>query len=78
MDGRHVYLVPRADGEIVVGATQEERTDAAVTAGAVHDLLRAAIDLVPALAELELAETAWGTGRARRTTRRCSAGSTAG
>ena len=59
-DGRHVYLVPRADGEIVVGATQEERTDRTVTAGAVLDLLRAAVDLVPALADLELAETIVG------------------
>jgi glycine oxidase len=60
VDGREVYVVPRADGEIVVGATQEERTDSAVTAGGVHDLLRAAIELVPALAELELTETAVG------------------
>ncbi len=60
VDGRQVYLVPRRDGEIVVGATQEERTDSTVTAGAVQDLLRAAIDLVPALAELELTETTVG------------------
>ena len=59
-DGRQVYLVPRADGEIVVGATQEERTDHAVTAGGVLDLLRAAIDLVPELAEFELVETIAG------------------
>lgn len=57
VDGRHVYLVPRADGEIVVGATQEERADFTVTAGAVLDLLRTATDLVPELAEFELAET---------------------
>ncbi|GAA3335317.1 glycine oxidase ThiO [Amorphoplanes nipponensis] len=56
-DGRHVYLVPRADGEVVVGATQEERGDATVTAGQVLDLLRAATDLVPDLAEHELVET---------------------
>ncbi|WP_250001321.1 glycine oxidase ThiO [Actinoplanes sp. M2I2] len=60
VDGREVYIVPRADGEIVVGATQEERTDRLVTAGAVHDLLRSAIELVPALAELELTETTVG------------------
>ncbi|GAA0795501.1 glycine oxidase ThiO [Spirilliplanes yamanashiensis] len=59
-DGRHVYLVPRADGEIVVGATEEERADAAVTAGGVAELLRAALDLVPELAECELAEAAVG------------------
>ncbi|WP_433724889.1 glycine oxidase ThiO [Actinoplanes sp. CA-051413] len=56
-DGRHVYLVPRADGEVVVGATQEERADATVTAGQVLDLLRAATDLVPDLGECELVET---------------------
>jgi glycine oxidase len=60
VDGRHVYLVPRRDGEIVVGATQEERTDSLITAGGVHDLLRAALDLVPGLAELELTETTVG------------------
>ncbi len=56
-DGRHVYLVPRADGEVVVGATQEERRDATVTAGQVLDLLKAATDLVPELGECELVET---------------------
>jgi glycine oxidase len=55
-DGRHVYLVPRADGEVVVGATVEERSDDAVTAGGVLELLRAAVDLVPELAEYELTE----------------------
>ncbi|MDY7085079.1 MAG: glycine oxidase ThiO [Actinomycetota bacterium] len=59
-DGREVYIVPRADGEVVVGATQEERTDRLVTAGGVHELLRAALDLVPGLAELELTETTVG------------------
>jgi glycine oxidase len=59
-DGRHVYLVPRADGEVVVGATQEERTDRAPTAGGVHDLLRAALDLVPGLADHELTEVTVG------------------
>jgi glycine oxidase len=60
VDGRHVYLVPRADGEIVVGATQEERADHTITAGGVHDLLRAAIELVPEVAETALVETIAG------------------
>ena len=60
VDGRHVYLVPRADGEIVVGATQEERADRTVTAGGVLELLRAAVELVPELAELPLIETTAG------------------
>ncbi|MEV4274725.1 glycine oxidase ThiO [Actinoplanes xinjiangensis] len=59
-DGRHVYLVPRADGEVVVGATQEERADRMPTAGGVHDLLRAALDLVPGLADHELTEVTVG------------------
>jgi glycine oxidase len=60
VDGRHVYVVPRADGEVVVGATQEERGDHTVTAGAVHELLHAALELVPELAELALVETTVG------------------
>lgn len=59
-DGRHVYLVPRTDGEVVVGATVEERTDPAVTVGAVAELLRAAADLVPEIAEYEFAEAIAG------------------
>jgi len=56
--GRQVYLVPYADSGLIVGATVEEKGfDAAVTAGAVHDLLRDAIDVVPGVAELELVET---------------------
>jgi glycine oxidase len=58
---RAVYLVPRADGEVVVGATEEERgADRSVTAGGVLDLLRPAVDLVPGLAEYELVEAAAG------------------
>jgi glycine oxidase len=57
VDGRHVYLVPRADGEVIVGATQDERADHTVTAGDVLELLRAATGLVPELGELALAET---------------------
>ncbi|MEH0937057.1 glycine oxidase ThiO [Micromonospora psammae] len=59
-DGESVYLVPRTDGEVVVGATVEERADTEVTAGAVLRLLRAAVDLVPDLAEYELAEASAG------------------
>lgn len=59
--GTDVYLVPRADGELVVGATQEERgPDRTVTAGAVHDLLRDALSVLPVLSELVLAETCAG------------------
>jgi glycine oxidase len=55
--GRQVYLVPDGKDGLVVGATAEEKGfDAAVTAGAVHDLLQDAIDVLPAVAELELVE----------------------
>ncbi|WP_244454396.1 glycine oxidase ThiO [Micromonospora echinofusca] len=60
VDGQQVYLVPRADGEVVVGATVEERADRQVTADAVLRLLRAAVELVPGLAEYELVEAAAG------------------
>jgi glycine oxidase len=59
--GSSVYLVPRADGEIVVGATQEELgSDTTVTAGGVWELLRDARLLVPGITELELAEAVAG------------------
>jgi glycine oxidase len=52
-----VYIVPRATGEVVVGATEEERGfDTAVTAGAVHELLREAYRALPDVAELEFVE----------------------
>jgi len=61
VDGRIVYLVPRLDGEVVVGATAEERGhDVTVTAGAVYELLRAATDLVPELTEYQLVEAIAG------------------
>jgi glycine oxidase len=56
--GRPVYLVPYGDAGLVVGATVEDRGfDARVTAGGVHDLLHDAIEVVPEVEELELAET---------------------
>jgi glycine oxidase len=59
--GVPVYLVPRADGTVVVGATQEERGyDQTVTAGAVHDLLRDAQALLPAVSELAWVEACAG------------------
>jgi glycine oxidase len=60
VQGRDLYLVPRAGGELVVGATQEERDDRDVTAGAVHDLLRDAAIAVPAVSELIFAEASAG------------------
>ncbi|HEX4259295.1 MAG TPA: glycine oxidase ThiO [Streptosporangiaceae bacterium] len=55
--GSSVYLVPREDGELVVGATQEELgEDTRVTAGGLWELLRDARALVPGLTELEFTE----------------------
>ncbi|WP_433494300.1 glycine oxidase ThiO [Micromonospora sp. CA-248089] len=59
-DSESVYLVPRDSGEVVVGATVEERADTAVTAGGVLTLLRAAAELVPELVEYELVEAVAG------------------
>jgi len=60
VQGHDLYFVPRADGELVVGATQEERDDRDVTAGAVHDLLRDAAIAVPVVSELVFAEASAG------------------
>jgi glycine oxidase len=60
VQGHDLYFVPREDGELVVGATQEERDDRDVTAGAVHDLLRDAAIAVPAVSELIFAEASAG------------------
>jgi glycine oxidase len=49
-----VYLVPRADGRLIAGATVEEQGfDLRVTAGGVHELLREAYRVLPDVAELE-------------------------
>jgi glycine oxidase len=61
--GIPVYIVPRQDGTVVIGASQrEDALSDAVSAGSVYQLLRDAQALVPAVAELELLEC---TARAR-------------
>jgi glycine oxidase len=53
------YVVSRPNGEVVVGATVEERGfDTSVTAGGVHRLLEAAWEVLPEVEELELVEAA--------------------
>jgi glycine oxidase len=53
----HVYIVPRASGETVLGATIEDAGfDESTTDEATELLLRQAIRAVPAVAELELVE----------------------
>lgn len=59
--GSHVYLVPRENGELVLGATSEEfGWDTTVTAGGVYELLRDAHELVPGITELPLTGTLAG------------------
>ncbi len=61
VNGRACYLVPRADGSLVVGATVEERGfDLTVQAGAVHGLLDDARRLVPGIDELTFQEALAG------------------
>ena len=55
------YLVPRADGAYVLGASVEERGfDTAATVGPVYELLRDAHELVPGLDELQVEELCVG------------------
>jgi len=64
--GEAVYLVPRGDGRVVLGATSETHDEAPVlTAGGVLRLLTAARALWPALDRAELVE---GTARDRPAT----------
>jgi glycine oxidase len=57
----HVYIVPRANGETVLGATVEEAGfDESPTSEATDLLLRQAIRAIPAVAELELVEATAG------------------
>lgn len=63
VQARPVYLVPRAGGEVVVGATSEEQPDdRRVTAGGVFAVLRDARALVPGIDELPVTDL---TARAR-------------
>jgi len=56
-----VYLVPRNDGRLIVGASVEERGfDTVVSAGGVLELLREAYRLLPDVAEMELVGTIAG------------------
>ncbi len=54
--GVPVYLVPRTDGSVVIGATSREDDMSGVSAGGVFRLLRDAQALVPRVADLELTE----------------------
>ncbi|RLL68250.1 glycine oxidase ThiO [Streptomyces sp. Z26] len=58
---RSLYLVPRLDGELVVGATYEERGyDDTVTADGTRELLTRAAQYLPGVGDLELREMSVG------------------
>jgi glycine oxidase len=61
VQGVPVYVVPRADGQLVVGASAEEAGfDLAPRAGAVYELLRDAQSVLPELGEAVLDEVCTG------------------
>ncbi|PFG31715.1 glycine oxidase ThiO [Paramicrobacterium agarici] len=60
--GRAVYLVPRTDGSLVLGATTREDELAGISAGGVHQLLRDIEQVVPGVLECEITDV---TARAR-------------
>lgn len=62
VQGRPVYIVPRADGTLVLGATSREDDLTGVSAEGVHQLLRDAYRLVPGILDCEITEL---TARAR-------------
>lgn len=62
VNGRSVYLVPRPDGEIVLGASSREDGHAGTPAGAIHRLLADGQRLVPGILDAELTDI---TTRAR-------------
>jgi glycine oxidase len=65
-----VYLVPKDDGRLLVGATAEEvGFDARIIAGSIMELLRFAWEIVPAIYELEIEELLAGFRPATRTHR---------
>jgi glycine oxidase len=55
------YLVPRADGRYLLGATVEERGfEEQATAGGVYELLREAHELLPGVSELQIEQLCVG------------------
>ena len=62
VNGRSVYLVPRPDGEIVLGASAREDGRSGAPAGAIHRLLADGQRLVPGVLDAEITDI---TTRAR-------------
>ncbi|WP_255316468.1 glycine oxidase ThiO [Nesterenkonia sp. Act20] len=62
VNGRSVYLVPRADGGLVIGASSREDSLTGTHAGSVQELLSDAVAVLPGVKDMELTEI---TTRAR-------------
>ena len=68
VNGRCVYVVPRPNGELVIGATSLESSDGTtVRAGAVFELLSDARSVYPGVDELSFVEASTGLRPARDT-----------
>lgn len=60
VEGRQVYLIPRDGREVILGATSREDDGDLPRAGALHDLLRDGIRVIPGLEECGVRETSVG------------------
>ena len=60
VEDRPVYLIPRTDGTLAIGATSREDDRPVPRTGAVHDLLRDATRLVPGIEECDFLEASTG------------------
>jgi thiazole synthase len=59
--GEHIYIVPRQDGRIILGATSQDiGFTPGNTPGGLHQLLGHAMTLLPMLAEFPIERTWWG------------------
>lgn len=56
VEDRSVYVVPRGDGQYVLGATEREDHQAASPAGSVYRLLRDAHRVLPDILEMQISE----------------------
>ena len=65
--GPDIYMVPRSDGRLILGATVEEMGfDTTLTAGGMYDLLRRAWETLPGIYDLPLVESWAGLRPASR------------
>ncbi|MBO3216398.1 FAD-dependent oxidoreductase, partial [Dermatophilus congolensis] len=57
VNGNPIYLVPRTNGNLILGATTRENETPHVQAGGIHTLLRDGIHLLPCIEEFTITET---------------------